>query len=114
MKASWIFSPSGRLGGKVHRVYLLQVRNAEGKSCAGYGPPRAFGSTYDEPQGRLIKIGGMEALRLTAQARCANALPKAVVICMRQGNEAYLAQGQPTRLRQQRQPEFRHRSAGRA
>lgn len=84
------FFPVGRLGGKVHRVYLLQVRNAEGKSCADMALRELSSSTYDEPQGRLIKIGGMEALRLTAQARCANALPKAVVICMRQGNEAYL------------------------
>jgi hypothetical protein len=82
--------PVGRLGGKLHRVYLLQIRNASGKSCAEMALRELSSSTYDEPQRRVIKIGGAEALRLTASAHCANALPKAVVICVRQGDEAYL------------------------
>lgn len=82
--------PIGRRSGRQDPVFLMQLRNVRGKSCADLALREIGGAVYEEPQGRVINIGGAEALRLIAPNRCPNAMPKAEVICMLEGKGAYL------------------------
>lgn len=82
--------PIGVIARQFDPVHVSRAPDSGDGGCLKLARERLSESMYEEPTSIHVPVAGLKAMRLTAHARCRNAMPQGVVVCVRHGDSAYL------------------------